>query len=235
MMEFELKILNKSLLQIVQRLAILIAVSFSFVMNLTAQTDSGAKLSQYLFPDFTNGIVKMKTGPVHNLKMNYNTITEKMVFEKDGKLLDMINIESVDTIYLQKKVFVPVKHVFFEVLVNAPVSLFVQHKSSLIEPGSPSGYGGTSQTSNIKNISSVRLVGGTYNLELPSDFTVNPSPLFWIRKNNSLSGFSNRRQFLKIFSGESDRIEKFLEQNRIKVENQNDLIKLVNYCNEVIR
>jgi hypothetical protein len=234
-MEFKLKIIQKSLLNIVARLTIILAVSFSFAMHLIAQTDSGTRLSQYLFPDFTNGIVKMKTGPGHNLKMNYNTVTEKMVFERDGKLLDMINIELVDTIYLQKIVFVPVNHVFYEVLVNAPVSLFVQHKSSLIEPGSPSGYGGTSQTSVIKNISSVSLLGGTYNLELPSDYTVNPSPLFWIRKSNSLSSFSNKRQFLKIFSGESDKIEKFMEQNHIKTENQNDLIKLVNYCNEVIR
>jgi hypothetical protein len=234
-MEFKLKIVQKSLLNIVARLAILVAVSFGFTMHLIAQNDSGTRLSQYLFPDFTYGIVKMKTRTGHNLKMNYNTVTEKMVFEKDGKLLDMTNIESVDTIYLQKMVFVPVNHVFYEVLVNAPVSLFVQHKSSLIEPGSPSGYGGTSQTSAINNISSIRLAGGTYNLELPSDYTVNPSPLFWIRKNNSFSGFSNKRQFLKIFSGESDKIEKFMEQNHIKVENQNDLIKLVNYCNEVFR
>jgi hypothetical protein len=234
-MEFKLKAIQKSLLNIFPRLAILVAVSFSFITHLIAQTESGDRLSQYLFPDFTNGIVKMKTGAGHNLKMNYNTVTEKMVFEKDGKLMDMTNIESVDTIYLQKKVFVPVNHVFHEVLLNAPVSLFVQHKSSLIEPGSPSGYGGTSQTSSIKNISSIRVAGGTYNLELPSDYTVNPSPLFWVRKNNTLSGFSNKRQFLKIFSGESDKIEKFMEQNHIKVENQNDLIKLVNYCNEVIR
>ncbi len=177
----------------------------------------------------------MKTGESHNAVLNYNTVTENMVWEKDSKLLDLTNMESVDTIFLQNRKFVPFNKVFYEVLVNAPISLFIQHKSDLVPSGSPSGYGGTSQTASIKNLSSVSLNSGTYNLEMPPDYTINPSSVYWIRKSDTMFSFLNKRQFLKIFGGENDEIEKFIKQNRLKTENRDDLIKLVNYCNEVIR
>lgn len=177
----------------------------------------------------------MKTGLSYYAVLNYNTVTENMVWEQDGKLLDLSNMAAVDTIFLQTRKFVPVNEVFYEVLVNAPISLFIQHKSDLVPAGSPSGYGGISQTTSIKNFSSVSLKSGTFNLEIPSDYTINPSSVYWIRKSNTMFSFLNKRQFLKIFGGENDEIEKFIKQNRLKTENRDDLIKLVNYCNEVIR
>jgi len=146
---------------------ILIVALWSIAIHLTTQTNSKGNFLQYLFPDFTKGLVRMKTGNSYNAVLNYNTVTENMVWEKDGKLLDLTNMESVDTVFLQNRKFVPSNEVFFEVLVKAPISLFIQHKSNLVQAGSPAGYGTTSQTSSIKNISSVSLKSGTYNLEIP--------------------------------------------------------------------
>lgn len=213
---------------------ILIVAICSMAIQLTAQTNSNGNFLQYLFPDFTKGLVRMKTGNSYNAVLNYNTVTENMVWEKDGKLLDLTNMESVDTIFLQNRKFVPSNEVFFEVLVKAPISLFIQHKSNLVQAGSPSGYGTTSQTASIKNLSSVSLKSGTYNLEIPSEYDIKPSPVFWIRKSNIMFSFLNKRQFLKIFPGESNEIEKFIKQNHINIENPDDLVNLVNYCNQIV-
>lgn len=227
--------MNNSIIHIFLRPIILIVALCSIAIQLTAQTSSDGNLPQYLFPGFTRGLVRMKTGENYNAVLNYNTVTENMVWEQDGKLLDLTNMKAVDTIFLQNRKFVPVNEVFYEVLVNAPISLFIQHKSDLVPAGSPSGYGGTSQTASIKNLSSVSLKSGTYNLEIPSDYNINPSSVYWIRKSNTMFSFLNKRQFLKIFSEKNDEIEKFIKQNRLKTENRDDLIKLVNYCNEAIR
>ena len=227
--------MNNSIIHIFLRPIILIVALCSIAIQLTAQTNSDGNLPQYLFPGFTMGFVRMKTGENYNAVLNYNTVTENMVWEQDGKLLDLTNMKAVDTIFLQNRKFVPVNEVFYEVLVNAPISLFIQHKSDLVPAGSPSGYGGTSQTASIKNLSSVSLKSGTYNLEIPSDYNINPSSVYWIRKSNTMFSFLNKRQFLKIFSEKNDEIEKFIKQNRLKTENRDDLIKLVNYCNEAIR
>jgi len=152
-------------------LFILLSSSYT---QLTAQTASEGKYPQYLFPDFTNGVIKLKTGQSHTQKINYNTISERMVFQKDAQYLDMTNIEAVDTIIIQDRAFVLINKSFYEVLVNAPVTLFLQHKSDLIEQGSPSGYGGTSQTSAINVYSSVNMAGRTFNMEVPPEYTIKP-------------------------------------------------------------
>jgi len=225
--------MKSSILHIFPRPIILIVVLCSVAIQLTAQTNSNGNFLQYLFPGFTKGLVRMKTGESYNAVLNYNTVTENIVWEKDSKLLDLTNMESVDTIFLQNRKFVPFNEVFYEVLVNAPISLFIQHKSDLVQAGSPAGYGTTSQTSSIKNLSSVSLKSGTYNLEIPSDYDIKPSPVFWIRKNNTMLSFLNKRQFLKIFPGKNDEIEKFIKQNHLNIENRDDLINLVNYCNQI--
>jgi hypothetical protein len=204
-------------------------------MQLMAQNSSEQNNSQYLLPDFTQSTVKMKSGKIQNAKMNYNTITEKMVFEQNGKFLDMINLEAIDTVLLGNRKFVCFDNIFYELLVNAPVSLFIQHKSDLIPPGKPAAYGGTTQVSSSNYLSSVELAGGRYNLKLPSDYVVKPAKVNWIRKSNTMYRFLNERQFLKIFPEKADNIRQFIKQNKLRTENPEDLIKLINYCNELIQ
>jgi hypothetical protein len=213
---------------------ILFAITVSSFSYLNAQPSSKVKYRQYLFPDFTEGVIKFKTGQSQTQKINYNTISEKMVFQKDDKNLDITNIESIDTIILQERVFVHINNAFYEVLVNAPVSLFIQHKSDLIEQGTPSGYGGVSQTSATNVYSSVSLAGRTFNMEVPYDYTINPSSVYWIREGDKFSSFLTIRQLQKILSKENSEVKKFIDQNHIKIENKDGLVKLVNFYNEII-
>jgi hypothetical protein len=192
-------------------------------------------MSQYLFPDFTVCVVKLKNGATDNMVANYNTVTEKMAFKKDDIIYGMASIHLVDTIIINDRRFVPAGEVFYEVIVNAPVSAFIQHKSKLIPPGKPVGYGGTSKTAKVESYSYLPEKGGIYKVEIPDDFEIKPSPVYWVRKDDTMTSFQNKRQFAKIFAEKSDEIEAFLNQNKIKIENSDDLVRLVNYCNEIMQ
>jgi hypothetical protein len=96
----------------------------AYVLLLTGQTSTNDSLPQYLFPEFTMGIVKMKSGSSQRALMNYNTLTETMVFKQNGNLMDMTNLDKIDTISLQNAKFVPAEKVFYEVLVNVPEDPF---------------------------------------------------------------------------------------------------------------
>jgi hypothetical protein len=205
----------------------------SISLPIKSQTISDGNSPQFLYPDFTSGTVKMKNGKSQIADLNYNTVSEKIVYEKDGKIFDLINTEMVDTIFLQDTKFVPVGKIFHEVLLVAPISLFVQHKGDLIPPGTPAGYGGTSQVSSTKMLTSVQLSGGYYNLKLPDDFQVKVDLVFWIRKDNTMNSFMNERQFVKYFPGKEALVKKFIKENRIKFNNPANMVKLVQYCNEM--
>jgi hypothetical protein len=204
-------------------------------LPLKSQTSPDGSSPQFLFPDFTMGKVKMKNGNSQSIVLNYNTVSEKMVYEKDGNLYDMVNTEMMDTVFVQNSKFVPVGKVFYEVLLVAPISLFVQHKGELLSPGAPAGYGGTSQVSNTKLLSSIELSSGYYNLKLPADYIVKTDPVYWIRKDNIMYSFINEKQFLKIFPDKEGELKQFIKQNRIKFNKLSNLVSLVEHCNELIR
>jgi hypothetical protein len=204
-------------------------------IQLCAQNETGLKLEQYLFPEFSKTRVKMKAGKDLTLLLNYNTVTETMVFLQNGQFFDMTNQEAVDTVYLNTRMFIPHGNAFFEVVVNGPVSFFIQHKSDLRSPGMPAGYGGTTELAAAKYVSNIKVSGAMYNVKLPTDYIINPSPVEWVRINDDFSSFFNERQFLKIFPEKVDQLNKFIKASKIKVINRDDLIKLGNYCNEIMR
>ena len=42
------------------------------------------EVSHYLFPEFTQGVVLMKDGGKNETLLNYNSLTEEMIFENKG-------------------------------------------------------------------------------------------------------------------------------------------------------
>lgn len=199
-------------------------------MQSIAQPDSIRNLQQFLYPDFTRGVVKLKSGPNRAAMMNYNTVTGKMIFYQDGQLLDLIKPETVDTIYLQNAKFVFHENEFYELLVKAPISLFIEHKSNITSSGKPSAYGTSSETASSTSISKM-YDDKTYNFKLPENFKVTPSPVYWVRMNNVMYKIASERQFLKLFPTKVAEIKKFINQSNINFKKQDDLIKLVTYCN----
>jgi hypothetical protein len=117
----------------------------SITSGAQAQKNRDGSMPQYLFPDFNQCVISMKNGEKKTLTMNFNTITEKLVFYIDPDYFDLMNSETIDTVYLNSCKFIPVGKSFYEVLISGPIALFIQHKGDLLEKGAPVGYGGTSQ------------------------------------------------------------------------------------------
>jgi hypothetical protein len=214
---------------------IILIILLNLQSPLKAQTTPDGSAPQFLFPGFSMGKVKMKNGNVQSIMLNYNTVSEKMVYKKDDNLYDMLNTEMMDTVFIQESKFVPAGKVFYEVLLAAPVSLFIQYKGELIPPGTVAGYGGTSQVSNTNKLASVNLSTGYYNLPLPKDYTVKVDLIFWINKDNSMVSYATERQFLKIFPDKEAELKQFIRKSRIKFDKISDQVRLATYYNDLVR
>ena len=44
------------------------------------------EMTHYLFPEFTQGVILMKSGIRNDALLNYNSLTEQMIFEKKTSL-----------------------------------------------------------------------------------------------------------------------------------------------------
>ncbi|MFO7620397.1 MAG: hypothetical protein R6W81_03915 [Bacteroidales bacterium] len=224
--------MKKASCQVYITLILVILILSDLTGFVTAQTGQEDASPQFLYPDYSESVVRLKNGQERTLSLNYNMVTENMVYEQDGKLYDLIGLETIDTIFIRGYSFVPFGKVFHEVVLTGPVTLFIQHQGALIPPGKPAGYGGTSQTSSITSYSGINTAGGFYNLKLPSDYKVNVNPTYWVRMDYQMHSFINKRQFLKIFPEHSGELKQFIKKNRIRFDNREHIVRIINYCNE---
>lgn len=225
---------NKYLFELKLMVAIILAY-FTAGLKINAQDNSEIVSRHYVLPAFVKGSVLMKSGKTQTAVINYNMITEEMIFENGSTRLAMNNLEKIDTIYLDSMKFVPHNKIFYEVLINDKIPLFKKHKSNLLQSGTPAGYGGTSETSATTSISILAGSGALYKLQLPKEYHVKDASQFWISKDNTESIVTNQKQFLKIFPEKSKELEQFIKQNKLNVRKQDDLIILIKKCNELMR
>jgi hypothetical protein len=203
------------------------------ILPCLSQSKPAVNMNQYLFPEFTECIIKSKVGTITKEVGNYNTITGKIAFIKDNSIYGITTVKQSDTIILNDRYFVPFGENFYEVLLNAPISLFIQHQSRLIAPGQEVGYGSTSKLSNVDTYSHITTQSGVYSLEIPPDFEIRYLPVFWIRKDGNMYSFIGKKQFLKIFPEKKKELGAFMKTGNIKLEEPADVKKLVEYCNEL--
>ena len=210
---------------------VLFLVSFLTEAWLQAQNDS----THYVLPQFEIGKVIMKDGHTEVALMDYNTITEEMIFYKDGVKLALDSLEKIDTVYLDSRIFIPHDKVFFELLVKGPVSLYMQHKSNPVAGGNPSGYGGSTETGASRNMTSISNSVETYKLKLPDDYHLLDATLFWIKIKDKYYKANSSSQIRNIFPDKSKEIKEYIKVNKLDLRKTEDLIRLVVKCNEFNR
>jgi hypothetical protein len=208
---------------------LLTACSFS----LTAQTDSLVNLPNLLLPKFTKSVVKLKSGQINTAVLNYNKVDQEMVFFQNKQTLVLNEPKLVDTIFMANRTFIPFEKGFYELAVNAPISLFIQHKSYVEFEGYPTLYGAKSQTTAPSYVRQIYGANGAIDLKIPKGYKVVDDTQFWIRKIGGMTVFDTKREFLKIFPEKEKELNQFISKNKINFENYEDVIKLVTYCNEI--
>jgi hypothetical protein len=187
------------------------------------------ELSHYLFPEFTKGAVLLKTGVSYDAALNYNSLTEEMVFEERGKVLALGNdvVEQVDTVFITGRKFITIAGRFVELVYASAYNLYAEHKCRVNEPGKPAGYGGTSRTSASSSYSSYQSGGVYYELSLPDGYEVKPYTHYWLSRGGVASRFVNMRQLERLFADKRDAFRDYVRNNNVQLEDQDSMIQLI--------
>lgn len=206
----------------------IIFLLFVFAKSVSAQkVNEPVKLTHYVFNKFSPGTVKMKSGESYNQALNYNILTNEMIFDNRGIYLAIASPEKVDTVYINDRKFIPLNNKFYEVLVNSKMPLLLEFTSSINEPGASIGFGGTSNTTAATSFKSLVNSGGAYELKLPDGFKVMPGFSYWVMKEGKLEKAGNAKQLIKFFPDKKDFINDFIKKNNTNFSRREDIIELV--------
>lgn len=204
---------------------------FSLLVTSSYSQAKVTEVSHYLFPEFTQGIILMKNGTKNKALLNYNSLTEEMIFKNKGNLLALgeTELELVDTVFIRDRKFITLNNKFVELISHSKYDLYAEHKCKLIPPGKPAAYGGTSETSAISSYSSFNSGGRLYELKLPEDYEIKPYTYYWLKKNGELSKFISIKQLMKTYDDKKDLFKDYVKKHDVKYENQESIVEFIQY------
>jgi len=204
---------------------------FSLILFSSFCQSQGVELSHYVFPDFTNGSVLMKSGQQHQALLNYNALSEEMIFVDKGTKLAISKEEKekIDTVYIKGRKFFVLDGRFLELIYRSGYELYAEHRCDVKYPGKPAGYGGTSETSSISTYSGVYSGGILYELRLPDDFSIKPYLIYWLMKDGKINKIVNLKQLNKVFGDRKDQIKEYVGSNKTDYNDIESMVGLIRY------
>ncbi|WP_153797150.1 hypothetical protein [Foetidibacter luteolus] len=210
----------------------LFLLSLIYVTTVQAQStlpppERQVSITHYALDSFHIGTVLLKSGGRQQYLLNYNTLTQEMIFERGGIRLAMAHPEDVDTVYILDKKFVFVNKVFYEVLATTPVALYGEYKCRVLRTGSQLGYGITSAAAGNTGISSLINGGKAYDLTLPYEYQVKMKQELWLRKGYNYYKANSLKQVILVFPGKEKLIRQLSKQKEIDFTKPQDIIALV--------
>jgi len=210
---------------------IILILVFGLLVAYSFSQRQGVELSHYIFPEFTQGTVLMKSGQQYGASLNYNTISEEMIFEDNGKKLAIgkEDVERVDTIYILKRKFFPLNGKFVELVCRSGFDLYAEYRCNVQYPGKPAAYGGTSETSSISTYSGIISGGTVYELKLPDDYKTKLYTNYWLKRGGELKKFANLKQLSKLYADRKDLFNEYVKTHAVDYDDQESLIQLISF------
>lgn len=197
-----------------------------------AQPTSGrVVLLHYALDSFYTGRVLLKNGTSSPQTLNYNTLTNEMIFVSAGRYMAIANPQEVDTVFIAQHQFVPIAGKFCEWLGGVQPALFKEYTCSVKEPEAQAGFGKT----NVSAASALNTLvhsGGAYNLSLPLDFDLVPGVMYYLRSKGKMYKLTNAKQVAKTIAAKKDAVEAWLKTGPSKFSTEEEMIRFVKSIQE---
>lgn len=206
-----------------------------FVANSSTAQEQATTSEHYLFPEFQEGVVLMKSGRRNKASLNYHLVSHEMIFDKKGEKLALgwSDIVSIDTVFMGDRKFVLLNMNFVELLNNSTWTLYAEHKCKIRELGQPAGFGGRSETSAIRTHGGITANGYLYELELPNNYDISPYTHYWLKRKGKVKKFVNMKTLKKLYKRKKKQLESYINNYHIKYEEQEDLINLIQHMESI--
>jgi hypothetical protein len=206
---------------------------FFFAVLTSALAQSSGSVSPYVFPQFVKASVLQKGGGVTDATMNYNTLTQEMLFMQDG-VKTVLDQSNADTIFLQDKKFIPVGTVYYQKLTNTKIALYIQHVNKMLLHGrNPNLEDQANNTITAsQGIKNAATSSSKYDEKLGEGYTLEPRSVFWLQKGKSFNKVSDLKSILKVFPPDKEQaVTAFIKDKNLDITKADDLAQLIVFCN----
>lgn len=186
--------------------------------------------SQYLMPEFTVSIAKMKQGLPLREKFNYDCVSQRMVFLDQDEIMALSNVEMLDTLFLGQHKMIPYLSRFLDVVYSGlSFSLLVDYKYKKVNEGKIiQGWGlktqGTIHSIDMRSIGQNPDAEHLRNIEAWKYMSMNS---YFLSFQSKKKRFSDLKSLIKVLPEKKEKIDAFVSKHKVDFENVTDVIELV--------
>ena len=202
-----------------------------FLNYAQSANDTSIRRQSMVFDQFIDGKVLLKSGALSEAPLNYLSTDQSILFKKEDVMYTLTDLNSIDTIYISGRKFVPFNNIVYEVVSNiGKVALLVSYKSRLKPLIATVDHTGSSKQSinvvsnTVSDVYLTRMYKGNYAVEIVKHY--------WLKNYTKVNKAYRLKDFLNTFKESSHQaISNFEKANHINYSLESDLIKLLNFCN----
>ncbi|MBK8503700.1 MAG: hypothetical protein IPL46_16700 [Saprospiraceae bacterium] len=209
------------------------------VINVTENKDD-RKGKHYRFPEFQEGIINRQKGDPSKAQLNYNLLTEELIIDLNRAKIAYEPVSAGERITIANIDFLPIDDVVYEVLYNGEVTLLVHRKQTMERTGQETGLGRTSNTyssttntykSEDEFLPTLKDKHLLYELILLGNFGLMDAQAYFLLAKNELIPFRKLKQLEKVFPELENKIQEYIKAEKIRIDREEDLIKVLTFCN----
>jgi hypothetical protein len=180
----------------------------------------------YFFTDFEDGSVLMKSGSIEKAPLNYNTNNQQIGFMKNGKYLELTGLETIDTIYIAERKFVPKREKFFMVVSTStgmPLLALIYNKPASRTAAVDHYNLDKKNYGSVVNFESQNYAGRRFR----RNFEMAYQKKFFLQNGKVLLKANNLEQLIDIYPEKKEQIRSYVKENKTNFEEENDLVALL--------
>ena len=185
----------------------------------------------FIFKQFVHAKIHFKNRSITVVPMNYDAVNDKMYFKRDGQLMELMQLSSIDSVVWAKK-FCLVYHEqkFLEKVQLKNGTAFIHWQVRNVNIGSIGALGQITQAKVDRAYSSKSwrdYSSDVYKLKNKNDY--------YLLLDGPLKKVTTLKQILKLFPKHNADIEKFVEEEQINMQIPQSVLDLLDYCLNLVK
>jgi hypothetical protein len=183
---------------------------------------------RYLYPQFNDGLIYMKTGVTNSSKFNYNLLLGEIEFIQDKDTLIFSRKKDINILTVAQDTFI-YRNGYLKLIHSGSVKVCLKDKIKLIDIVKKGAMGTPNRTSSVDSYSSLPLDGKIYDIINADDMEFRRTVEFYIlTPAGDLIDF-RKKNVLELYPQKEAEIQKYLKTNKVNFEKQEDLLKFADF------
>ena len=180
----------------------------------------------FIFKQFVHAKIHFKNRSITIVPMNYDAVNDKMYFKRDGQLMELMQLSSIDSgVWAKKFCFVYHEQKFLEKVQLKNGTAFIHWQVRNVNVGSIGALGQVTQAKVDRVYSSKSWrdhSSDIYKQKNQNDY--------YLLLDGSLKKVTTLKQILKLFPKHKADIEAFVEEQQTNMQMPQSVLDLLDYC-----